>query len=253
MPGDPKGEDYSLVTTYHRRPVLQCYWCDSHVMLRRSGRALVLDLNHKAIRHLRPGLAHDRMVSLLLDQDEAEETLVGLIPSTGPEAPTPHPTYLTLGEFAPDLPPESPEAAVTAPDFTPALLDDLSSRTPVDAGTELVSGIPLDARALDHDSLIHMAAQVGWVSHRPAYRIPEWMNFKLPEVEELSPLRTRIRAAINMMKYFRVNPGTSEQRHLEAVARRERRAEYLRRIKEDKIRDLSPAPAAAIEYKPETV
>ena len=38
-------------------------------MIRKMGGAIVLDLNHKAIRHLRSDLDHDEMVSLLLDEE----------------------------------------------------------------------------------------------------------------------------------------------------------------------------------------
>ena len=325
MEGDPEGGDYELVTIYHGRPVLKCLWCDSHVLLRRMGGAMVLDLNHKAIRHLRSDLDHDEMVSLLLDHEDeamAEEQVpseVVLLPA-GPQdelaAAAENPPAageaqqlvaavedsvesgereplvafeaeaplvaeeagprrkrgrkaarrtVRLAEFRPadldqpaELPPPAdlqslqPEPAMLAEapvDNTPVLRnpDADQHNTPVGTGTELVSSIPLDAKALDHASLMQMAAQVGWVYATPVRKQPEWMNFELPPPVEMGPFRTKLQATINMIKYFRINAGTREQRRAETLARRQRLVVYRRRMFNDKLEALNAVKA--IEYK----
>ena len=324
MAGDPEGDDYTLVTTYHGRPVLKCFWCDSHVLLRRMGGAMVLDLDHKAIRHLRSDLDHDEMVSLLLDlQDGAsaeEQAPSGVVPLPAdghtevaaaveappaagtdqlvasheiPAEPAPSETFaafeaeapvaeevpprhkrtrksakrtVRVADFQPvqttppaempqpaDLQPVPPEPAMRAEapveDKTPVVWnpDADQHNTPVGTGTELVSSIPLHAKALDHASLMHMAAQVGWVYATPVRKQPEWMNFELPPPVEMSPFRTKLQATINMIKYFRINAGTREQRRAETLARRQRLVEYRRRMFNDKLEVLNAVKA--IEYK----
>lgn len=282
MSGDPQGDDYTLVTTYHGRPVLQCFWCDSHIMTRKVGGALVLDLNHKAIRHLRVDLGHDQMVSLLLDEEEATEGLAVI----AQEAPAPQESIpaaeatllqpvhtesrktesrkrrsrkpvaepaLQLEEF--DLPADALQPAFltdTPPaDNTPVVLRPaVEERTPVSTQAELVSSIPLTARALDHDSLIHIAKQIGW-DYTPVRKQPEWMNFEMPAPVEMGPLRTKIQGTINMIKYFRINAGSREQRRAETLARRQRLVEYRRRMFDHRLDALNPMQA--IEYKAETV
>ena len=275
MPGDPEGDDYSLVTTYRGRPVLQCFWCESHVLLRKVGSAIVLDLNHKAIRHLRADLQHDQMVSLLLDEEEAFDD-IAVIASEAPPVLEPTPILeaevlepvarpaakpkrarkpvverpepaLELGEFEPAMLAEAPVV-----DNTPVLLRPAEEgpQTPIGTETELVSSIPLNARALDHDSLIHIAAQVGWI-YTPVRKVPEWMNFELPPPPVLSPLRAKLQSTINMIKYFRINAGTRDQRRAETLARRARLVEYRRRMFGDKLEALNAMQA--IEYKPKAV
>jgi hypothetical protein len=273
MPGDPEGDDYSLVTTYRGRPVLQCFWCDSHILLRKVGSAAVLDLNHKAIRHLRADLEHDQMVSLLLDEEEAFDD-IAVIASEAPPVLEPTPILeaeivepvarpaakpkrarkpvverpqpaLELGEFEPAMLAEAPVV-----DNTPVLLRPEGPQTPIGTETELVSSIPLNARALDHDSLIHIAAQVGWI-YTPVRKVPEWMNFELPPPPVLSPLRAKLQSTINMIKYFRINAGTRDQRRAETLARRARLVEYRRRIFGEKLEALNAMQA--IEYKPKAV
>jgi len=284
MAGDPAGDDYKLVTTYHGRPVLQCFWCDSHVMLRRMGAAAVLDLNHKAIRHLRSDLDHDEMVSLLLDQEE--ETVpelspsVVLLPANEPELqgaavespadpaesdrlvaavqvePSPKRKRSRKTAIDPATVVNQPEPAMLADpgvvDNAPALLEPDAGQhnTPIGTTAELVSSIPVTARALDHDSLIHMAAKVGW-SYTPVRKQPEWMNFELPPPVVMGPLRTKFQGYINMMKYFRINAGTREQRRAETLARRLRLVEYRRRMFNDRMEVLNSIKS--IEYKPEAV
>ncbi|HEX2148568.1 MAG TPA: hypothetical protein VHI31_00115 [Actinomycetota bacterium] len=288
MAGDPAGDDYALVTTYHGRPILQCFWCDSHVMIRKMGGAMVLDLNHKAIRHLRSDLDHEEMVSLLLDEEgedlaviaqevapaavleevaqvevatpvaESELLVAATEVETEATAPkrkrarktAPEPA-LQLGDFEPAMLVDQ-----TPVDNTPALLrpsDEDYSNTPVSTEAELVSNIPVTARALDHQSLIHIAKQVGWTytPSNPKYR-SEWLNFdyQLPAVVELSPFRAKLRQTINMMKYFRVNAGSKEQRRMETLARRQRLVEYRKRMFSDKLEVLNAMQA--IEYKPKT-
>lgn len=276
MAGDPDGDDYALVTTYHGRPVLQCFWCDSHVMIRKVGGALVLDLNHKAIRHLRSDLDHEQMVTLLLDEDAEDLAVIAhedvpapiaeselLVAAMEAEAEAPAPKRkrvrksapqpsLQLGDFEPAM-----LAEQTSVDNTPALLrspDEEYSNTPVGTETELVSNIPVTARALDHSSLIHIAKQVGWTytPSNPKYQ-PEWMNFdyQLPEVRQLSPFREKLRQSINMMKYFRINAGSRDQRRMETLARRQRLVEYRRRMFSDKLDVLNAMQT--IEYKPKTI
>jgi hypothetical protein len=284
MAGDPAGDDYALVTTFHGRPVLQCFWCDSHVMIRKMGGAMVLDLNHKAIRHLRSDLDHEEMVSLLLDE-EAEDLAV-IAQESAPAA--------VLGEVAPieveesellvaatEVAPEqaapkrkkarktAPKPALQLGDFEPAMMaeetvidntpvllrpSDDYSNTPVGTEAELVSSIPVTARALDHQSLIHLAKQVGWTytPSNPKYR-SEWLNFdyQMPAVVELSPFREKLRQSINMMKYFRVNAGSKDQRRMETLARRQRLQEYRRRVFTDRLDVLNAMQA--IEYKPKTI
>lgn len=276
MAGDPAGDDYALVTTYHGRPILQCFWCDSHVMIRKTGGALVLDLNHKAIRHLRSDLDHEQMVSLLLDEEAEDLAVIAqedapapaaeselLVAAVEAEAEAPAPTRkrarkaaplpsLQLGDFEPAM-----LAEETSVDHTPALLrpsgDDYSN-TPVGTETELVSNIPVTARALDHNSLIHLAKQVGWTytPSNPKYQ-SEWMNFdyQLPAVRQLSPFREKLRESINMMKYFRINAGSKDQRRMETLARRQRLVEYRRRMFSDRLDVLNAIQA--IEYKPKTI
>lgn len=274
MAGDPAGDDYALVTTYHGRPILQCFWCDSHVMIRKTGGALVLDLNHKAIRHLRSDLDHEQMVSLLLDEEAEDLAVIAqedapapaaeselLVAAVEAEAPAPirkrarkaapRPA-LQLGDFEPAM-----LAEETSVDNTPALLrpsvEDYSN-TPVGTETELVSNIPVTARALDHNSLIHIAKQVGWTytPSNPKYQ-SEWMNFdyQLPAVRQLSPFREKLRQSINMMKYFRINAGSKDQRRMETLARRQRLVEYRRRMFGDRLDVLNAIQA--IEYKPKTI
>jgi hypothetical protein len=288
MPGDPEGDDYSLVTTYHGRPVLQCFWCESHILFRKVGSAIVLDLNHRAIRHLRGDLEHDKMVSLLLDDEEESIDEIAVIASEAAPVLEPMPVLEAefvepvakpsarprrarkpvvarpepaprLEEFEPAMFAESPEefepamlAEAPVVDNTPALLRPFEegSQTPISTETELVSSIPITARALDHDSLIHMAARVGWI-YTPVRKVPEWMNFELPPAPVLSPLRTKLQGTINMIKYFRINAGTKDQRRAETLARRARLVEYRRRLFGDRLDALSGLQA--IEYKPKAV
>lgn len=283
MSGDPQGDDYKLVTTYHGRPVLQCFWCDTHMMIRKVGGALVLDLNHKAIRHLREDLGHDQMVSLLLDEEEAAEGIAviahetpapqesipaleaELLQPVHTESPKPRRSRKPVADPAPELDPFLQEAFQTpaealqpafltdAPpaDNTPAVLPSThDDRTPVSTEAELVSSIPVTARALDHDSLIHIAKQVGW-NYTPVRKQPEWMNFELPAPVEMGPLRTKIQGTINMIKYFRINAGSREQRRAETLARRQRLMEYRRRMFDSKLDALGAMKS--IEYKPEAV
>jgi hypothetical protein len=289
MAGDPAGDDYALVTTFHGRPVLQCFWCDSHVMIRKMGGAVALDLNHKAIRHLRSDLEHEQMVSLLLD-DEAEDLAVIaqeaapasvveemspaevpvpvaeselLVAATEVAAETAAPKRkrarkaaaepaLQLGDFEPAM-----LADQTVVDNTPALLrpsDEDWANTPVSTQTELVSSIPVTARALDHESLISIAKRIGWsyTPSNPKYQA-EWMNFdyQLPPVVELTPFRAKLRQTINMMKYFRINAGSKEQRRAETLARRLRLVEYRKKMFGDGLDALSAMKA--IEYKPKAI
>jgi hypothetical protein len=159
---------------------------------------------------------------------------------------------LQLGDFEPAM------LAEDAPvDNTPVLLrpsDEDWSNTPVSAGAELVSNIPVTARALDHESLISIAKRVGWsyTPSNPKYQA-EWMNFdyQLPPVVELSPFRAKLRQTINMMKYFRVNAGSREQRRAETMARRLRLAEYRRKMFGDGLDALNAMQA--IEYKPKAI
>lgn len=286
MAGDPAGDDYALVTTYHGRPILQCFWCDSHVMIRKMGPALVLDLNHKAIRHLRSDLDHEQMVSLLLDAESEEFAVIAQEPAPAAileevckvevevaesellvaaaevateepapkrkrackTAPKPAPQ---LGDFEPAM-----VAEETVVDNTPVLLypSEDYSNTPVSTQAELVSNIPVTARALDHDSLIHIAKQVGWTYAPSSSKYQsEWMNFdyQLPKVVELSPFRETLRQTINMMKYFRVNAGSKDQRRMETLARRQRLQEYRRRVFTDSLDILNAMKG--IEYKPKTI
>lgn len=287
MAGDPSGDDYSVVTTYRGRPVLQCYWCDSHVLLRKMSGAIVLDLNHKAIRHLRSDLDHDEMVSLLLDQESedaavmSDEALPAFTADTvAPEVVIPEPeSELLVASVDVLSEPEAPKPKrsrrkVAEPvhelvDFEPAMIaeevlvdntpvplwspDDYSN-TPVGTATELVSSIPVTARALDHDSLISIAKRVGWTytPSNPKYQA-EWMNFdyQLPVRPELSPFRAKMRQTINMMKYFRINAGSKDQRRMETQARRQRLAEYRRRMFNDRLEVLNGIKA--IEYKPTSI
>lgn len=285
MAGDPAGDDYALVTTYHGRPVLQCFWCDSHVIIRKVGGAIVLDLNHKAIRHLRSDLDHEEMVSLLLDEEQAEDLAV-IAQESAPaiaveEAAPAQVADSELLVAATELAPEqaapkrkktrkvAPQPALQLGDFEPAMMADDTvvdntpvllrpsedySNTPVGTEAELVSSIPVTARALDHQSLIHIAKQVGWTytPSNPKYR-SEWLNFdyRLPAVVELSPFRAKLRQTINMMKYFRVNAGSKEQRRMETLARRQRLQEYRKRIFTDRLDVLNAMQA--IEYKPKTI
>ncbi|CAN5826422.1 hypothetical protein BH23ACT12_BH23ACT12_00990 [soil metagenome] len=289
MAGDPAGDDYALVTTYHGRPILQCFWCDSHVIIRKVGGALVLDLNHKAIRHLRSDLDHEQMVSLLLDEEAEDLAVIAqeqdvadpteeVLPVEAPVAESellvaavqteavvatpkrkrglktktaPEPA-LQLGDFEPAMLAE--EISV---DNTPALLKPSGedyTNTPVGTETELVSSIPVTARALDHSSLMHIAKQVGWTYTPSSSKYQsEWMNFdyQLPEVRQLSPFREKLRQSINMMKYFRINAGSKDQRRMETLARRERLVEYRRRLFSDRLEMLNAMQA--IEYKPKTI
>lgn len=283
MAGDPAGDDYALVTTYHGRPVLQCFWCDSHVMIRKVSGAMVLDLNHKAIRHLRSDLDHEQLVSLLLDE-EAEEAVIAqesapaaVLEEVAPIEVAESELLVAATEAAPEAAaPKRKKARNTAPkpalqlgdfeaammadqtlvDNTPVLLrpSDDYSNTPVGAEAELVSSIPVTARALDHQSLIHIAKQVGWTytPSSPKYR-SEWLNFdyQMPAVVELSPFRAKLRQTINMMKYFRVNAGSKDQRRMETLARRQRLQEYRKRIFTDRLDVLNAMQA--IEYKPKTI
>lgn len=311
MAGNPEGDDYKQVTTYRGRPVLQCFWCDSHVMIRRTGGAMVLDLNHKAIRHLRSDLDHEEMVSLLLDQEEdqgfageapaavipppsqAPEELAAaveteeapaaeqLVAATEADVPAPaitprrkkarktavRPT-VRLAELKPvELEPAmvvseepaepadfEPAMFVEAPvvDNTPVVVNPERDRhnTPVGTTAELVSSIPVTARALDHDSLMHIASRVGW-NYTPVRKQPEWMNFELPPPKQMGPLRTKLQGTINMMKYFRINAGTKEQRRMETIARRARLVEYRRRMFNDRLEALNAMQA--IEYKPKAI
>lgn len=283
MAGDPAGDDYALVTTYHGRPVLQCFWCDSHVMIRKVSGAMVLDLNHKAIRHLRSDLDHEQLVSLLLDE-EAEEAVIAqesapaaVLEEVAPIEVAESELLVAATEAAPEAAaPKRKKARNTAPkpalqlgdfeaammadqtlvDNTPVLLrpSDDYSNTPVGAEAELVSSIPVTARALDHQSLIHIAKQVGWTytPSSPKYR-SEWLNFdyQMPAVVELSPFRAKLRQTINMMKYFRVNAASKDQRRMETLARRQRLQEYRKRIFTDRLDVLNAMQA--IEYKPKTI
>ena len=54
-----------------------------------------------------------------------------------------------------------------------------------------------------------------------------------------------------MMKYFRVNAGSKDQRRMETLARRQRLQEYRRRIFTDRLDVLNAMQA--IEYKPKTI
>ncbi len=288
MAGDPAGDDYSVVTTFHGRPILQCFWCDSHVMLRKMGGAIVLDLNHKAIRHLRSDLAHEEMVSLLLDEESEDLAVIAqeaapafvadevtpvedLVPEpesellvastdvfseTAPKRkrarkPVAEPA-LELGDFQPAM-----AAEETLVDNTPVLLrpsgDDYSN-TPISTQAELVDSIPINARALDHESLISIAKRVGWTytPSNPKYQA-EWMNFdyQLPVRPELSPFRAKMRQTINMMKYFRINAGSKDQRRMETLARRQRLTEYRKRMFNDRLDVLNGMKA--IEYKPTSI
>lgn len=288
MAGDPAGDDYALVTTFHGRPVLQCFWCDSHVMIRKVGGAIALDLNHKAIRHLRSDLEHEQMVSLLLDEEAedlaviAQETAPAavmeevspvevlapvseselLVAATEVAAETVAPKRkrarkpaaepaLQLGDFEPAM-----LAEETVVDNTPVLLRPSEdwSNTPVSTQVELVSNIPVTARALDHESLIAIAKRVGWnyTPSNPKYQA-EWLNFdyQLPAVVQLSPFRAKLRETINMMKYFRVNASSKEQRRAETMARRLRLVEYRRKMFGDGLDALNAMQA--IEYKPKAI
>lgn len=288
MAGDPAGDDYALVTTFHGRPVLQCFWCDSHVMIRKVGGAIALDLNHKAIRHLRSDLEHEQMVSLLLDEEAedlaviAQETAPAavmeevspvevlapvseselLVAATEVAAETVAPRRkrvrkpaaepaLQLGDFEPAMLVEE-----TVVDNTPVLLRPSEdwSNTPVSTQVELVSNIPVTARALDHESLIAIAKRVGWnyTPSNPKYQA-EWLNFdyQLPAVVQLSPFRAKLRETINMMKYFRVNASSKEQRRAETMARRLRLVEYRRKMFGDGLDALNAMQA--IEYKPKAI
>ena len=288
MAGDPAGDDYALVTTFHGRPVLQCFWCDSHVMIRKVGGAIALDLNHKAIRHLRSDLEHEQMVSLLLDEEAEDLAVIAqeaapaavmeevspvevlapvaeselLVAATEVAAETIAPKRkrarkpaaepaLQLGDFEPAMLVE--EAVV---DNTPVLLRPSEdwSNTPVSTQTELVSNIPVTARALDHESLIAIAKRVGWsyTPSNPKYQA-EWMNFdyQLPPVVEVSSFRATLRQTINMMKYFRINASSKEQRRAETMARRLRLAEYRRKMFGDGLDALNAMQA--IEYKPKAI
>ncbi len=288
MAGDPSGDDYSVVTTYHGRPILQCFWCDSHVLLRKMGGAVVLDLNHKAIRHLRSDLDHGEMVSLLLDQESEDTAVIAneVLPAFTAEQVAP--SEVVIPELESELlvasadvvsEPEAPRVKrsrrkVAEPvhelvDFEPAMIaeeipadntpvplrspDDYSN-TPVGTATELVSSIPVTARALDHDSLISIAKRVGWTytPSNPKYQA-EWMNFdyQLPVRPELSPFRAKMRQTINMMKYFRINAGSKDQRRMETQARRQRLTEYRKRMFNDRLEVLNGIKA--IEYKPTSI
>lgn len=285
MAGDPAGDDYALVTTYHGRPVLQCFWCDSHVMIRKTGGTMVLDLNHKAIRHLRSDLDHEEMVSLLLDEEQPEDLAViaqefapaVILEEVAPVEVSESELLVAATEVAPEeAAPKRKKARKTAPkpalqlgDFEPAMMAEETvvdntpvllrpsedySNTPVSTEAELVSSIPVTARALDHQSLIHIAKQVGWTytPSSPKYR-SEWLNFdyQLPAVVELSPFRAQLRQTINMMKYFRVNAGSKDQRRMETLARRQRLQEYRKRVFTGRLDVLNAMQA--IEYRPKTI
>lgn len=288
MAGDPAGDDYALVTTFHGRPVLQCFWCDSHVMIRKVGGAIALDLNHKAIRHLRSDLEHEQMVSLLLDEEAEDLAVIAqeatpaavmeevspvevlapvaeselLVAATEVASETVAPKRkrarkpaaepaLQLGDFEPAMLVEE-----TVVDNTPVLLRPSEdwSNTPVSTEVELVSNIPVTARALDHESLIAIAKRVGWnyTPSNPKYQA-EWLNFdyQLPAVVQLSPFRAKLRETINMMKYFRVNASSKEQRRAETMARRLRLVEYRRKMFGDGLDALNAMQA--IEYKPKAI
>ncbi|HEX2054550.1 MAG TPA: hypothetical protein VHJ78_12600 [Actinomycetota bacterium] len=334
MAGDLEGEDYKLVTTYRGRPVVQCFWCDSHVMIRRMGSALVLDLNHKAIRHLRSDLDHEEMVSLLLDHEDesrvegsagvevlpagselpAEDLVAAAVAESSAEAgaATPAEELLAAAVEAPvevqreqvEVPePErlvaivrteeasarpaprrrrsrktAPEPQIQVADFEPVNLPDFEPvmlaeaapavldnspavvnpspdqhDTPVPTAAELVASIPVTARALDHDSLMHIAAQIGWGYNTPVRKQPEWMKVleELPPPVQMGKFRTKLQNYINMMKYYRVNAGTKEQRRAETAARRLRLVEYRKRMFEEKLDALNAVKA--IEYKAKAV
>ncbi len=241
MAGDPEGDDYRLVTTYHGRPILQCFWCDCHLIVRWMRTPTVLDLNHKAIRHLRRDLDHAQMVSLLLDQEEDA-------PTAGEAPPEPVEPAIVIGELEPAM------LLADAPvvDNTPVVLnpDPDQNNTPIGTEAELVSHIPVTARPLDHDSLILIATQVGW-GYTPVRKQPEWMDFELPPPVPMGPLRTKLQGTTNMIKYFRINAGTKEQRRTETLARRQRLVEYRRRMFSDRLEALNAMKT--IEYKPEAI
>jgi hypothetical protein len=73
----------------------------------------------------------------------------------------------------------------------------------------------------------------------------------MPAVVELSPFREKLRQSINMMKYFRVNAGSKDQRRMETLARRQRLQEYRKRVFTDRLDVLNAMQA--IEYKPKTI
>lgn len=303
MSGDLHGEDYKLVTTYRGRPVVQCFWCDTHVMIRRTGAALVLDLNHKAIRHLRSDLDHDQMVSLLLEGEDEYETSqpvadVVVLPAAEQVAAAVEAEPVTAVEVQPEVavePEPAPQRLVAiveaerpAPkrkrarkpvaepvlkvagyepammaEAAPAVLDNTpvvlrpepeteQHDTPVPTGAELVASIPVTARALDHDSLIHIASRVGW-NYTPMYKQPEWVKVlqELPPPVQMGKYRTKFQDYINMMKYFRVNAGSREQRRADTQARRLRLAEYRRRMFDDRLEVLNAMKT--IEYKAKAI
>lgn len=191
MKGKLNGEDYALVATHRRRPVVQCFWCDSQVHLPRFRRPLLIQVEpmFAPIFEFKRAVDYDSLITLMALEDE---------PSYDDREAAPTEDHEAACE-------DSVEPEVLEPAACEALPPQEAEPYPIDQGVH---------------NLLQMANQVGWVHPVNSRYQPEFMNIQLPPKRPMTPRQETWHEVRMMMKYYQIDGGSKEQKRLETAARR---------------------------------
>lgn len=222
MKGKANGEDYALVATHRRRPVVQCFWCDSQVLLPRFRRPVLIEIEpmFEAVFEFKRAVDYDSLVSLMALEGDDSVSVVPLSsePLNGVDTeamePEPHHTAPTNRYSEPEML-ELAEPEMLEPAACEALPMEPETY-PVDGGVH---------------NLLQLANHVGWIHPINRRYEPEFMNIQLPPRRPMTQRQEARHEFRMMMKYFCLNGGGKEQKRRETAARRVRisQARQLRR------------------------
>lgn len=255
MRGRANGETFALVATHRGRPVVQCFWCDSQVHLRRFKRPVLIEVEpqFQAVFTFERAVEYDSLMSLLeLDEEFAARTDMQAFrqarqledaASPGQEAP-PGSFVSTLDML--DEPQQASElTAVETPDDVDG---DVSQAEPVAAGPasdepifdgyeeldEALAPAAYEAHPQDPEpysvdpgvhNLLQLSNHVGWMHPVNRRYQPEFMNMKIPPMRPMTPRQASWHEFKMMMKYFTLNAGGQEQKRRDIAHQKVRMAQ----------------------------
>lgn len=220
MKGKLNGEDYALVATHRRRPVVQCFWCDSQVHLPRFRHPVLVQVEpmFEPIFEFKRAVDYDSLIKLMALEDQPSYDYEEA-PTQHEEAPTQHNHGVAPTEDNHETPTQDPEVAPTEDSVEPYVLEPAACEALQPREAE---PYPIDPGV---HNLLQMANQVGWVHPVSTRYQPEFMNIQLPPKRQMTPRQETWHEVRMMMKYYQIDGGSKEQKRLETAARRLRMAQ----------------------------